>query len=166
MSAVFTADHVLQPAHPRQEERRRSERPVPGSRQERFCLPNGPGAQPCGGRVLEASVNALAQAGSIPSLRFQTPARRPQGTDMRVSFDPRGSRRAAPRVSLTVSGHKRPQPPWWSQTGSNRRPQACKASALPTELWPLRGGGRRVSEEDGGPGTTRTSDLTLIRGAL
>jgi hypothetical protein len=28
---------------------------------------------------------------------------------------------------------------WWSQTGSNRRPQACKASALPTELWPRSG---------------------------
>ena len=27
---------------------------------------------------------------------------------------------------------------WWSRSGSNRRPQACKASALPTELWPLR----------------------------
>ena len=27
---------------------------------------------------------------------------------------------------------------WWSQTGSNRRPHACKARALPTELWPLR----------------------------
>ena len=26
---------------------------------------------------------------------------------------------------------------WWSQTGSNRRPHACKARALPTELWPL-----------------------------
>jgi hypothetical protein len=25
---------------------------------------------------------------------------------------------------------------WWSQTGSNRRPPACKAGALPTELWP------------------------------
>ena len=25
---------------------------------------------------------------------------------------------------------------WWRQTGSNRRPQACKASALPTELCP------------------------------
>jgi hypothetical protein len=25
---------------------------------------------------------------------------------------------------------------WWSQTGSNRRPIACKAIALPTELWP------------------------------
>jgi hypothetical protein len=25
---------------------------------------------------------------------------------------------------------------WWSQTESNRRPRACKARALPTELWP------------------------------
>src|SRR5712672_3880971 len=29
------------------------------------------------------------------------------------------------------------RPGWWSQTGSNRRPPACKAGALPTELWPL-----------------------------
>ena len=28
-------------------------------------------------------------------------------------------------------------PVWWSQTGSNRRPPACKAGALPAELWPL-----------------------------
>ena len=26
---------------------------------------------------------------------------------------------------------------WWSQAGSNRRPPACKAGALPAELWPL-----------------------------
>jgi hypothetical protein len=32
-----------------------------------------------------------------------------------------------------------PDPCWWSQTGSNRRPHACKARALPTELWPLEG---------------------------
>ena len=25
---------------------------------------------------------------------------------------------------------------WWSQAGSNRRPPACKAGALPSELWP------------------------------
>src|SRR5438046_6981604 len=25
---------------------------------------------------------------------------------------------------------------WWSQTGSNRRPHACKARALQAELWP------------------------------
>jgi hypothetical protein len=29
-----------------------------------------------------------------------------------------------------------PSSDWWSQTGSNRRPHACKARALPTELWP------------------------------
>jgi hypothetical protein len=29
---------------------------------------------------------------------------------------------------------------WWSQTESNRRPPACKAGALPTELWPRIGG--------------------------
>ena len=28
---------------------------------------------------------------------------------------------------------------WWSQPGSNRRPLACHASALPAELWPLKG---------------------------
>ena len=28
------------------------------------------------------------------------------------------------------------QKKWWRQTGSNRRPHACKARALPTELWP------------------------------
>lgn len=29
--------------------------------------------------------------------------------------------------------------PWWSQTGSNRRPPECKSGALPAELWPRRG---------------------------
>jgi hypothetical protein len=51
---------------------------------------------------------------------------------------------------------------WWSQTGSNRRPHACKARALPTELWPLRGGrsGRLV-----GPGRLElpTSRLSGVR---
>jgi hypothetical protein len=31
--------------------------------------------------------------------------------------------------------------PWWSQSGSNRRPPACKAGALPAELWPRDNGG-------------------------
>ena len=41
---------------------------------------------------------------------------------------------------LPASGFILPSPwgeaSWWSQTGSNRRPHACKARALPTELWP------------------------------
>ena len=40
--------------------------------------------------------------------------------------------RFSPRIWFLHSWKK-----WWSQPGSNRRPQACKASALPTELWPL-----------------------------
>ena len=32
-------------------------------------------------------------------------------------------------------GHLR-TPVWWSQGGSNSRPPACKAGALPAELWP------------------------------
>jgi hypothetical protein len=36
---------------------------------------------------------------------------------------------------------------WWSWTGSNRRPPACKAGALPTELQPQ-------TEKLGGPGKT------------
>ena len=56
---------------------------------------------------------------------------------------------------------------WWSKTGSNRRPHACKARALPTELLP-RTGGREGQDARmiGGPGKTRTSDLTLIKRAL
>jgi hypothetical protein len=38
--------------------------------------------------------------------------------------------------------HQHSKAPWWSRTGSNRRPQACKASALPTELRPLKGAER------------------------
>ena len=34
----------------------------------------------------------------------------------------------------TLGSQKR----WWSRTGSNRRPEACKATALPTELRPQR----------------------------
>ena len=40
------------------------------------------------------------------------------------------------RVSLTALRTTKRLDPWWSQTGSNRRPHACKARALPTELWP------------------------------
>jgi hypothetical protein len=43
------------------------------------------------------------------------------------------------RAKMYTSGrvNQRRSIRWWSQTGSNRRPPACKAGALPTELWPL-----------------------------
>ena len=71
---------------------------------------------------------------------------------------------------------------WWSQPGSNRRPPACKAGALPAELWPLVSQSNVTREKQkerrlfsstfplfsdiGGSGRIRTTDLTLIRGAL
>src|ERR1700688_4713341 len=38
---------------------------------------------------------------------------------------------------------------WWSQAGSNRRPLACHASALPAELWPLRPAPRALGDARG-----------------
>ena len=41
-----------------------------------------------------------------------------------------------PPVCSSVSSKPSGQEDWWSWTGSNRRPSACKADALPTELQP------------------------------
>jgi hypothetical protein len=44
----------------------------------------------------------------------------------------------AKRLCLVIEGHRSSLLPssWWRRTGSNRRPHACKARALPTELRP------------------------------
>ena len=39
-------------------------------------------------------------------------------------------------IALKNRKQQRNQNWWWSQAGSNRRPPACKAGALPAELWP------------------------------
>ena len=76
----------------------------------------------------------------------------------------RGSRPAfALRAPARQPSSRSASEGWWSQTGSNRRPPACKAGALPTELWPRL---RTLRALCGGPGKTRTSDLTLIKRAL
>ena len=60
----------------------------------------------------------------------------------------------------------------WRRTGSNRRPPACKAGALPTELRPhTQNTPQQQSRpphqpKHGGPGRTRTSDPTLIKRVL
>ena len=38
-----------------------------------------------------------------------------------------------------LSYRPKSRPQWWSLSGSNRRPPACKAGALPAELWPQMG---------------------------
>jgi hypothetical protein len=44
---------------------------------------------------------------------------------------------------------------WWSQTGSNRRPHACKARALPAELWPQWGNSEGNAAQLGSEGDTQ-----------
>jgi hypothetical protein len=46
--------------------------------------------------------------------------------------------------NLVLSAPRGARGTWWSQTGSNRRPPACKAGALPTELWPRSGGRSQI----------------------
>jgi hypothetical protein len=50
----------------------------------------------------------------------------------------RRHRRRCLQATQTDKSRTMTPPGWWSQTGSNRRPPACKAGALPTELWPRR----------------------------
>ena len=62
---------------------------------------------------------------SSPQPAFaKAPAWQPSLTSPRETF------RACPAVAREASEG------WWSQAGSNRRPLACHASALPAELWP------------------------------
>ncbi len=49
---------------------------------------------------------------------------------------PQGSRWSILRPPTRPACGLPRRPGWWRQTGSNRRPPACKAGALPTELCP------------------------------
>ena len=73
------------------------------------------------------------------------------------SVYPRIHRAKSANAPMPKAQHRRQSAAWWSQTGSNRRPHACKARALPTELWPHAGRIPRPLEKlrkNGGPGKT------------
>ena len=111
------------------------------------------------------------QLGSISSLRCQKSRMRHPGEDDGMRSDvsrtmiwvDRGAspsslfelRRGSLRyrvARLAVAGAA--SEGWWSQTGSNRRPHACKARALPAELWPRNQKTKLTLDESGGPGKT------------
>ncbi len=79
--------------------------------------------------IMEArAIACTTQLGSISSLRCQkTCRRRPFGQPLQSDVS---------RTKLCWPSDRVDQTIWWSQTGSNRRPHACKARALPAELWP------------------------------
>ena len=91
---------------------------------------NGTDHDATGCRLLQAvaathvrarTISHARTPGTIPSSRCQTTRRQP-----------------IIRTAANKCSHGRDKATdWWSQSGSNRRPHACKARALPAELWPL-----------------------------
>lgn len=75
---------------------------------------------------MRADILHTTQLGSISSLRCQK-------TRILLSIQTSRMRSDVSRTTVHDIGD---QTIWWSQTGSNRRPHACKARALPAELWP------------------------------
>ena len=82
-------------------------------------------------------IGLLSQpTGHIPSSRCQISASHPLNASMVAKLlDPDDPR---PHCFSSRGG-------WWSWTGSNRRPHACKARALPTELQPRVGSSQVAS---------------------
>ena len=93
--------------------------------------------------MVPANCFADPKLGSISSLRCQKSRTRVlKGQRMRSDVSRTIFWLARPVSPLGYAGTLRPSillahaANWWSQTGSNRRPHACKARALPAELWP------------------------------
>jgi hypothetical protein len=92
-----------------------------------------------GGRTKSLPAGLLASP-DAPGALLKARSRR-NGSNLHrkdIETGPSGDR-SPPLMRLASSSE------WWSQTGSNRRPHACKARALPTELWPRRRGRRPVT---------------------
>src|SRR5207302_4798491 len=76
---------------------------------------------------------------------------------LRLRSAKRGCTTSRGKRGATLSESAGPEA-WWSQAGSNRRPLACHASALPAELWPH----ARRRQPTHGPGHCQAS---RVRGA-
>ena len=66
-----------------------------------------------------------------------TPRRSPAKASTRISRFPEMNASSQPDFRWPASPSPQSEG-WWRRTGSNRRPEACKATALPTELRPQR----------------------------
>jgi hypothetical protein len=68
-----------------------------------------------------------SERSSLHDVRYHAPPQFPRAFSSRESIM---------RTDANCCFGRAGKPDWWSQTGSNRRPPACKAGALPAELWP------------------------------
>ena len=78
---------------------------------------------------LEAKTDSQSQR---PITKNGDQTRRPR---LHAPLEPEGSLRSPDTAPTPPAATEQPQR-WWSRSDSNRRPSACKADALPTELRP------------------------------
>ena len=92
---------------------------------------------PCGGVIRSLDLIHLFTCPRTTPNRGSV-ARRPSQTVSQLN--PRRHPLRFMRTEPIIPAHRQPHcaSRWWRRTGSNRRPTACKAVALPTELRPLR----------------------------
>src|SRR4051812_25838424 len=87
----------------------------------------------------------------------EAPSRIRNGTPIRPRPRPGTNQHTEPKNLAAIQGSPETPlvetPTWWRRSGSNRRPPACKAGALPAELRP-----QRLPEPSHGPNhrTART----------
>ena len=84
-----------------------------------LCLPEGVGSNETKGDLF-----TMSKYPAVERLRIQNTAK--PCSFSHTSY----CQRQSPGIKPISEGK------WWSQTGSNRRHPACKAGALPAELWP------------------------------
>ena len=151
------SDIVDRRPRPKPKDNDRKDRPRDQS--QGLCLPNAPGRTALRGRAGSPKVLANPGGDRMHYLftMSNTRNRSQHGNHRELPLSRHPSQplkqgKPAPhaRTSNLAAQPWQPQPGspsiaqeqpknWWSQTGSNRRPEACKATALPTELWPLLG---------------------------
>jgi hypothetical protein len=122
--------HVRSAAH-----RIVKERPVFSfSAKDMFCLPSISGTTAAGRRWFAGPRGPACRICclfTISNIRAAKPGKGRARTSFDMpNIDERRARRARPAKSASIEER------WWSLSGSNRRPEACKATALPAELRP------------------------------
>src|SRR3712207_3502173 len=108
------------------------------------CLPDAPAPRtPKDPRWFGRTPKARPQPHASPLHDVKHPQERASARPANCSktsgspaLGPGDARSRSPQNPQPDGSNRPPAGPWWSQTGSNRRPPACKAGALPTELWP------------------------------
>src|SRR5690349_3835215 len=139
---------------------------------QNICLPDASGRNPCGGRARHPAFSRTTRVNRMHHLFTMSNIRsRSHGAATNYTLQPD---RPHPHTGGRPQGHALNSKAGHSRNGGARRDRTddLKLAKLPLSqlsygpFWVGLKRRRPRQSQNGGPGTTRTSDLTLIRGAL